>query len=78
MAFVYGVEGAPATPYACHATPNTEDPTLVLRQATRGFDLQAIWVQGRGRHRLQTAALDDCGHGRYRGNPCSAPDRDHG
>ena len=48
MAFVYGVEGAPATPYACHATPNTEDPTLVLRQATRGFDLQAICVQGRG------------------------------
>lgn len=48
MPFVYSVEGAPATPYACHATPNTEDPTLVLRQATRGFDLQAIWVQGRG------------------------------
>lgn len=48
MPFVYGVEGAPATPYATHATPNTEDPTLVLRQATRGFDLQAIYVQGRG------------------------------
>lgn len=46
--FVYGVEGAPATPYACSATPNTEDPTLVLRQATRGFDLQAIYVLGRG------------------------------
>lgn len=48
MPFVYGVEGAPATPYACHATPNTEDPTLVLRQATRGFDLQALFAQGRG------------------------------
>lgn len=47
MPFVYGVEGAPATPYATHATPNTEDPTLVLRQATRGFDLQALYAQGR-------------------------------
>jgi hypothetical protein len=42
------VEGAPATPYATHATPNTEDPTLVLRQAVRNCDVQAIWVQGRG------------------------------
>ena len=48
MPFVYGVDGAPATPYATHATPNTEDPTLVLRQATRGFDLQSILVHGRG------------------------------
>jgi hypothetical protein len=48
MPFVYGVEGAPATPYATHATPNTEDPTLVLRQAVRNCDVQAIWVQGRG------------------------------
>jgi hypothetical protein len=48
MPFVYGVDGAPATPYATHATPNTEDPTLVLRQATRGFDVQAIYVHGRG------------------------------
>lgn len=48
MPFVYAVEGAPATPYASHATPNTEDPTLVLRQATRGVDLQAIYVLGRG------------------------------
>jgi len=46
--FVYAVEGAPATPYASHATPNTEDPVLVLRQAVRGVDLQALWVQGRG------------------------------
>src|SRR5690349_12670842 len=48
MPFVYAVEGAPATPYATHATPNTEDPTLVIRQATRGVDLQAIYVLGRG------------------------------
>ena len=50
MPFVYSVEGAPATPYATHATPNTEDPTLVLRNPAtqRGFDLQAIFVHGRG------------------------------
>lgn len=48
MPFVYAVEGAPATPYATHATPNTEDPTLVLRQATRGFELTAMYCQGRG------------------------------
>jgi hypothetical protein len=48
MPFVYGIDGAPATPYATHATPNSEDPTLVLRQATRGFDVQAILVHGRG------------------------------
>ena len=48
MPFLYSVEGAPATPYATHGTPNTEDPTLVLRQAVRGFDLQALWVHGRG------------------------------
>jgi hypothetical protein len=48
MPFCYGVDGAPATPYACHATPNTEDPTLVIRQVTRGVDVQAIYVHGRG------------------------------
>ena len=48
MPFVYSVEGAPATPYATHATPNTEDPTVVLRQVTRGFDVQAVMVHGRG------------------------------
>lgn len=48
MPFCYGVDGAPATPYATHATPNTEDPTLVLRQATRNFFIQAIYVHGRG------------------------------
>lgn len=47
MPFAYSVEGAPATPYATHATPNTEDPTMVLRQAVRGFDLQSIFVHGR-------------------------------
>lgn len=48
MPFVYGVEGAPATPYVTSGTANTEDPTLVLRQATRGVDLQAVYVLGRG------------------------------
>jgi hypothetical protein len=48
MPFYYGIEGAPATPYASHATPNTEDPTLVLRQAVRGVDVPAIYVHGRG------------------------------
>jgi hypothetical protein len=48
MPFGYAVEGAPATPYASHVTPNTEDPTLVLRQATRGVDLTSIFVHGRG------------------------------
>jgi hypothetical protein len=47
MPFVYGVEQAPATPYASHATPNTEDPTLVLRQTTRNCDIQAIFCLGR-------------------------------
>lgn len=48
LPFVYSVEGALATPNASHGTPNTEDPTLVLRQATRGFDLQALFATGRG------------------------------
>lgn len=48
MPFAYAVEGAPATPYTTHGTPNTEDPTVVLRQATRGFDLQSVFVHGRG------------------------------
>lgn len=48
MPFAYNVSAAPATPYATHATPNTEDPTLVLRGGARGFDLQALYVHGRG------------------------------
>ena len=48
MPFVYSVVGTtPATNYTTHATPGTEDPTVVLRQAVRGFDLQAIYVNGR-------------------------------
>jgi len=47
MPFGYAVVSAPATPFASHATPNTEDPTLVLRQATRGFDVAGISVHGR-------------------------------
>jgi hypothetical protein len=48
MPFYYGVDGAPATPYATHATPNTEDPTLVIRQVTKGVDVVSILVHGRG------------------------------
>lgn len=47
MPFYYNVEQSPATPYATHATPNTEDPTLVLRQTVRNCDVMAISVGGR-------------------------------
>ena len=47
MPFVYGVEQSTATPYTTHATPNTEDPTLVLRQTARNCDIQAIFCLGR-------------------------------
>lgn len=49
MPFVYGVVSLPATPFTTHATPNTEDPTIVLRNpaTTRGFSLQSIFVLGR-------------------------------
>jgi hypothetical protein len=47
MPFAYGVVSSPATPFTSHATPNTEDPVLVLRQAVRGFDVSAIAVAGR-------------------------------
>jgi hypothetical protein len=57
MPFCYGIEGAPATPYATHATPNTEDPTLVMRQAVRGFDIQAIYVVGRGANLTALTAI---------------------
>lgn len=46
MPFVYSVDSG--VTYTSHATPSTEDPTIVLRQATRGFDLQGIYVLGRG------------------------------
>src|SRR3954464_10831238 len=48
MPFVYTVAGlAAAASYATHATPSTEDPVLALRQATRGFDCTAVYVNGR-------------------------------
>lgn len=46
MAFCYGV--APAALLATHATPNTENPNLVFRQATRGVDILSFYVCGRG------------------------------
>lgn len=48
MPFVYTVAGlAAGASYATHATPSTEDPTLVLRQATRGVDLNGAYCNGR-------------------------------
>lgn len=47
MPFVYAIETSPATPYTTHGTPNTEDPTIVLRQATRGVDIVSVSAGGR-------------------------------
>lgn len=47
MAFYYNVASQAGTSYSTHATPSTEDPTIVLRQATRNFDLVAMFCQGR-------------------------------
>lgn len=48
MPFAYSVVPAVATPLTTHASANTENPNLVIRQATRGVDLNSIWVCGRG------------------------------
>lgn len=46
--FYYNVAGlAAGASYATHATPNTEDPTLVLRGGTRNFDLVSMQCNGR-------------------------------
>lgn len=45
MPFVYSVDKG--STYTSHATPSTEDPTIVLRQATRGADLQGMYAAGR-------------------------------
>lgn len=48
MPFIYTVAGlAAGASYATHATPSTEDPTLALRQATRGFDVTGAYCNGR-------------------------------
>jgi len=48
MPFVYTFAGlAAGASYATHATPGTEDPTLSLRQTTRGFDLTGVYCNGR-------------------------------
>lgn len=46
MPFVYDV--AAGTNYATNGSANTEDAYLCLRQATRNFDLQALFVVGKG------------------------------
>lgn len=45
MPFVYNVTGG--ANYTTSGSANTEDPTIVLRQATRGVDLQAIYGAGK-------------------------------
>jgi hypothetical protein len=45
MPFVYSVDSG--VTYSTHATPSTEDPTIVCRQATRGFDITGLYVAGR-------------------------------
>jgi len=45
MPFVYSIDSG--VTYSTHATPSTEDPTIVIRQATRGVDLQGVFVAGR-------------------------------
>ena len=48
MPFLYTVGGLVAgASYNSHATPSTEDATLVLRQAVRGFDVTAAYCNGR-------------------------------
>jgi hypothetical protein len=48
MPFVYTVAGlAAGASYATHATPGTEDPTLQLKQTTRGVDVTAAYGNGR-------------------------------
>lgn len=46
MPFVYAVDSG--TEYTTSGTPNTEDPTIVLRQATRGFDMTGLYCLGKG------------------------------
>lgn len=58
MPFMYAV-GTIGVNYASHATPNTEDPWMVLRQATRGVSVTAIMVYGRG---AALTALSGIGH----------------
>ena len=48
MPFCYGVVPAPGTALATHATPSTENPNLVLRQAVRNCSILSLLVQGLG------------------------------
>ena len=45
MPFYYNVDTG--ANYTSHATGNTEDPTIVLRQTTRGMDLMAMLAKGK-------------------------------
>lgn len=48
MAFVYGFGKDTEVAYSTHASTNTDDPTIVLRQTARNCDLQALYCLGRG------------------------------
>jgi hypothetical protein len=48
MPFVYGIAPTVATFLTSSATPNTEALNIAIRQATRGVDIQAIYVIGKG------------------------------
>ncbi len=47
MPFVYTVAGLAANASYTIASANTEDPTLALRQAVRGFDITGVYGNGR-------------------------------
>lgn len=47
MPFAYTVAGLAANASYTIASANTEDPTLALRQTTRGFDLNCVYGNGR-------------------------------
>lgn len=48
MPFAYGVVPTVATFLTTSGSANTELPNMALRQATRGFDIAAIFCCGRG------------------------------
>lgn len=58
MPFVYTV-GTAGVNYGTHATPATEDAYMALRQVTRGFNLTALFVWGKG---AGLTALSGIGH----------------
>jgi len=58
MPFVYGVSAAGVN-YQTSASADTEDAYMALRQATRGFSLQAIFAAGKA---AAATVLNGVGH----------------